>query len=71
MCIETAYDCYYYTNDDNQQILQLGEKIVCEQDDNRKFTRGDDSQAPGCGKCRGCLPSNIYLIFNLANDMKT
>ena len=37
---------------------------MCESHDGFIWTKGDDSQAPGCGTCWCCQPNGNQKLFN-------
>ena len=53
-----SYTCYHWTEDDKKNIATRSHSIqdYCEKNLNFRWTRGDDSKAPGCGPCYCCKP---------------
>ena len=70
-----TYKCYHWSEED-AKINNLGgwsvqtERTTCENKQNFVFSQGDDSMAPGCGKCWCCQPANQHNGNKVLHEIK-
>ena len=61
-----SYKCYGWTPKDRREMgskMYKGDtrKKYCENTLGFVYSKGDDSKAPGCGKCACCEPKGTFM----------